>query len=1127
MNSKRLLSLVLALAMILGTFSFVSAASDIEGTVYEDAVDRLSLLNVLQGYPDGTFKPDNQITRAEFAAVAVRIKGLEDAANATKGLATGFIDVPASHWASGYVGTAAKLGIVNGIGNNLFAPEAPVKYEEAITMIVRALGYEPAAKAKGGYPYGYIIVANEVGLLDDVKGVQGLPAVRGVVAQIADNALEIPLMIQVGFGTDAKYVVSGSKEHGDNAEEKYLLDEMGFDYIKGRVESVSSKNNKITVKPKEGKAQTLKVEKGFDFYEVEGRTVKFWHKNDSVIVYALKDEVKFDAVKYDEKVKVKLLTADEKYDVAKDAYLELNGDKVDVKDFTADYAKMVFNDDNEIVWAQGYKLNGFILVKEVKDNIVYNYDNYDELKVKGFKVVADGKTIGIDGLEEGDILFYNTSKEFAVAYNNAVEGELERVYTDLGFRLEGKAYERSGLGYIYYDDGKVGDVTEKILTDLLDEKVAVTAFLDFAGKAVIIEGEVSTVGSSAYGVLLDAPVSFNGRKGAMIALDLRNGANEKVSYDIAEKDITKDVKLAGELKGKGVAEVKALAKGTVLKLSLKKDGSITEIYLPDSIKNADAFKITAANVKAGGYNYRLEPSTIIFHDSNKKATTIGDAKDVFAEVKALSTIYLDKGRVVAVVGDTDADKDTKTVVGLVTGVSQHTNGKLQFTVKVFGETQRLDTEAKDKKLGDFIGYKDEIKAFKVGETSGEIKDFDSVTSQVIKVKSISGRTIYGTNNEEVELNRNAIVYNNAKSKEINLTDIKANEDVTVYLQGASKRFVDYVVAGVAGTPSAATGLVTYINTTGFMSMAIDGTTYYANAQTIVKDKNGAIVGMGSFAPIATGDQVEVKDNVATIKFTAAELAAAELTRVQAKAAARLAQTTPAGSMTVGNDTQLAAAKAAVAAVTAPALTTAEIALLSDGPTPPATTPTKAAYNTAETNLTATKTNIANYEAVVEFKRLVGLFTATPTLADKANIVAARTEYGKLTTIQAGLVTTEYGVLTAAEVRITALETATTEVNNALAAISLVVTNGDQATVTLTATQGGTHANVGAPVMTIVTTPVPTGVSLTSPKVDITRQAEAVVVIVKVELTSTTEATIKASKTFEITVPATLAAPVVK
>lgn len=851
---KKGLSLVLVLAMVLGCFSFVSAASysDVAGTSYEEAVARLSLLEILTGYNDGTFKPENQITRAEFAAVAVRAKGLEATAQASKGLPTGFSDVPATHWASGYVGTAAKMGIVNGVGNGQFAPAAPVKYEEAITMIVRALGYEPSAQAKGGYPYGYLIVANENGLLDDVKGTQGAPALRGEVAQIVDNALEIPMMIQVGFGTDTKWVVSGSKEHGDNAEERYLLDDMGFDSVKGRVITTNTKTKKITVDPTDEdlKNVTIKVAEGFDFYSVEGLEGKYWYKNDEVVVYVVKDEAKFDAVEYDaDEKELTLITEDENYEVAKDAYLELNGSKVKAADFEADYAKIAFNDDDEIIWAQGYTLDGFVLVEEVKDNVAYGYDEYDEIKIKDFLVVEDGKTIGVDGIEEEDILFYNTDEDFAVVANKGTEGELERVYTtgSTAFRFEGAGYAYSDLGAVYFDEGKVGDLDSAILGDFLDDEEKVTVYVDFAGDAVVVAGPVSSVGNSAYAVLLNDPQDYTGRKGDMVALDVRNGANEKASYDLPVKDLNgKDIKLTNikveevseknelqDLKGNKIEE------GTVLKISVDKDGDVTAIELPESVELSKAFDIDDANAKGtDGYSYKLQASTIVFYDSNKKAVTLGNAKDAFKEVKSGATVYYEKGRVVAVVADTDADADTKNVTGLVKEVSTTSNGKLQFRVLVFGSTQRLLTESKILDEDDFADYKNSIRTFKVGETSGEIKGFADTKQDVIKIDSKSGKTITGKKVDSgekitVELNRNAKLYDEDKKTEIGTSDLKVDDVITVYYQGSSKTFVDYVIKGSIekpGTVEPTPEPVTYTGVKASGKVTVEGVTAVSEAK---------------------------------------------------------------------------------------------------------------------------------------------------------------------------------------------------------------------------------------------------------------------------------------------------------
>ena len=76
---KKVLSLVLVLAMILGSFSMVFASqySDVKDTAeYAEAVSVLSGLGVVGGFPDGTFKPEEGVTRAQMATMIVNALGL-------------------------------------------------------------------------------------------------------------------------------------------------------------------------------------------------------------------------------------------------------------------------------------------------------------------------------------------------------------------------------------------------------------------------------------------------------------------------------------------------------------------------------------------------------------------------------------------------------------------------------------------------------------------------------------------------------------------------------------------------------------------------------------------------------------------------------------------------------------------------------------------------------------------------------------------------------------------------------------------------------------------------------------------------------------------------------------------
>ncbi len=204
-NLSKVLAVVLALVMALSMVSFAAYTDVAEDANYTEAVTVLSSLDMLKGYEDGTFKPEGEITRAEFAMVVCRLLGYGATAENNASFAP-FNDVAADHWASGAIALASQQGIVNGYGNGNFGPEDPVTYEQAIKMVVAALGYTVVADANGGYPGGFQIVAAQTGILDGITdGKAGVAASRAVVAQLAYNALEVPMLAQTGFGTEVKY----------------------------------------------------------------------------------------------------------------------------------------------------------------------------------------------------------------------------------------------------------------------------------------------------------------------------------------------------------------------------------------------------------------------------------------------------------------------------------------------------------------------------------------------------------------------------------------------------------------------------------------------------------------------------------------------------------------------------------------------------------------------------------------------------------------------------------------------------------------------------------------------------------------------------------------------------------
>ena len=105
-----LTSLIMTLSVICQTSVFAAFSDVGDDNTYKDAITTLTKLKVIDGYEDGTFKPDGQITRAEFTKLIVFILGYKDLAYDS----SDFTDVDASHWAKNYIQTAYNLGIIAG-----------------------------------------------------------------------------------------------------------------------------------------------------------------------------------------------------------------------------------------------------------------------------------------------------------------------------------------------------------------------------------------------------------------------------------------------------------------------------------------------------------------------------------------------------------------------------------------------------------------------------------------------------------------------------------------------------------------------------------------------------------------------------------------------------------------------------------------------------------------------------------------------------------------------------------------------------------------------------------------------------------------------------------------------------
>ena len=147
--------LVSSLVVSAATFTDVSESHD-----RYTAINLLSSMDIITGFPDGSFRPDESVTRAQMAALISRMFNLPGA-NVTE---KPFSDVEVEYWAASNIVAAKNRGIINGFPEGTFQPEAEVTYEQAVKMIVCALNYGTVAEKQGGYPGGYITQAEVAGV---------------------------------------------------------------------------------------------------------------------------------------------------------------------------------------------------------------------------------------------------------------------------------------------------------------------------------------------------------------------------------------------------------------------------------------------------------------------------------------------------------------------------------------------------------------------------------------------------------------------------------------------------------------------------------------------------------------------------------------------------------------------------------------------------------------------------------------------------------------------------------------------------------------------------------------------------------------------------------------------------
>lgn len=659
-----ILAFVLVFTMSVPAFAQGSNGySDVPESI-ADEVNLLSTLGVLSGYPDGSFKPDNTITRAEVSAVALRLLGLEGAAEGAKGT-TPFADF-VDEWATGYINIATQQGLLKGYTDGTVRASNAVTQAEALAIMIRVLGYEPAVSTQG-WPYNYLVKAQEMGLTKGVAISVNAPASRGVVAQFAENALTIPKLIQVGFGDQTKFVVSGNDGTDvvtlfdqNLGVQKYAFDTDTDDSrtaaVEGQFQVLNTNFTDDNLDSNEIEIDNLLATDGEGTYEVAesvdvnvadllGHYVTFWEKDGTIVHLAVESTevsgftdgavtnastditLEFNADSEDYDLNVNFVINDDVVDnvgawnVAdnKSARLVIyDGEVVAIHEYTWDNAIVVSAidvDDEEL------ELEGANLLGTGDDDFTVNTDD---------DVYANGKAISEDDIEIGDMVLYRVgaNANFVKVVKPFLGGELDSYESDFSaISVDGKDFDTNGIGTTLFTtagdaDGSSAVTTADDIEDLLGEEV--TVYFNSAGYVWYISGDVdsNTLANSEYLVVMDAKSS-----GFDDLVKFMNSEGDMVSYvfdaDIEDED-------GNAVAWADYADLDAAVPGDyrLVKVDVDEDGNVTLIQwqtddvvaAPGSIADGD-LNDDGKLITVGAATYRVTADTLFFDTQGEEVVT--------------------------------------------------------------------------------------------------------------------------------------------------------------------------------------------------------------------------------------------------------------------------------------------------------------------------------------------------------------------------------------------------------------------------------------------------------------------------------------------------------------------------
>jgi len=701
---KKLVSLLLVLSLVLGSFSMVFAApADVVGTDYEEDVAKLMAIGVLAGYPDGTFKPENTVTRAEFAKMIVVASGLEDAAVLSAGV-TQFPDVTADHWAAGYINVATQKKFIEGYPNGNYGAEDDITYAQMFTILIRAIGLGDVVEKDGVWPSNYLAKAVQLELNDGLSSAANDAATRGDVAIAFVNTITETIWEAGSVNSD------GTVDYGPSIAGNTMLTELGYDTIAsisgGTANVITSTQQYGGEKADEFVAAIDKTgAAGATTYTLAdscmqdpdafyGQEVTLWLDGDKDVLY-IENETDADDIVVDyydtytaaaapAPANLELDNEDDYDFVAATGYV--NGAVVAVGALPATYAdktevKLVLDGNGDIayyaIWNE-IDNNGNVetdIVDAVGDDIEFlnaeiaditiadMNDDIDDDKVR-VEVVRNGEVASIEDIEEGDVVtLYDNGGKYVkyVVTDDKVNGTLSKVKAEKVY-IGTEAYSVDTDALASPDNGDSFPLWTAAATtqsDFVGENVKL--YLNSMGEVAYILSDVSEVAENyaiVTEVISNVDVAAPGATGPL-TWSVVSGVSEAYIEVLSAEDETVVLSFENTATSKAAYAAAAnLGADGFMKYELNSDGYVEDVYVAGLISATNYASIPLATTNTDdspayvedtvGSAYFITGDTVVFVTDS---TTPDDAKvyenwddvnaSIASQVGAIEVVFSD------------------------------------------------------------------------------------------------------------------------------------------------------------------------------------------------------------------------------------------------------------------------------------------------------------------------------------------------------------------------------------------------------------------------------------------------------------------------------------------------------